>query len=86
MDWVLDAGVGVLGFLTFLVIYFWVFSVFLFHKWWENYSWYWNMAENKRNKLAIAATFAGGAALWLSWEFLLPAWWKEATPMLISDA
>ena len=73
---------SVLGFATFLLMYLWIFMLFGFHKWWQNYKWYWDMPKEKRSNWAALATAVGGLLIWAIWSFVLPDWWKAATPMV----
>ena len=84
-SFIVDTLIWMLGLCTFLLIYLWIFTIFGFHKWWERYSWYWAISEKQRNNRVFASTIAGAVALWFLWEYLLPDWWKAATPMMSYD-
>jgi hypothetical protein len=77
-----DFLIGLLGFSTFLVIYFWIFSVFAFGAFFERFDWYWDISKERRQSIPFLATVLGGVGIWLSWEYVLPDWWKSATPLM----
>ncbi|MDZ4307342.1 hypothetical protein [Allopontixanthobacter sp.] len=76
---------AVLGFVTFLTIYFWIFSYFYFHSRIERLVWRGKLSEKRVQPIAFSLTVAGGIVIWLLWRFVLPDWWIEATPMIVAD-
>lgn len=78
-------GAGLLGFATFLLAYFWVFSIFLFFRLLEDHPRTENLSKDAIRRIAFGLTVVGGVAIWLAFEYLLPRWWIEATPMLNYD-
>ncbi len=80
-----DFLAGVLGFVTFLLVYFWVFSFFVFHEHFWRFAWFRELTDDGRRNSAFAAMLIGAAILWLAWEYLLPDWWKSSTPMMSYD-
>lgn len=76
---------GLLGFLTFLVAYFWIFSYFAFFRWLDRRAGYTREGEGRRRMIAFWMTVLGGALLWLAWTYALPDWWRQATWSISSD-
>lgn len=82
IDFLARAGAALLGFATFLLAWSWVFSYFLFARLLENHPRTGHLSRDTIQRIAFALTVAGGIAIWLAFEYLLPSWWLAATPML----
>jgi len=68
-----------LGFVTFVVAYLWVFTYPLIANWLERRANYAPEGRERRQRIAFALMIAGGVALWLTWEYVLPDWWRNST-------
>lgn len=75
-------GAGILGIATFLLAYLWILSFFLFHRLLEHHPRTEHLSKDAKRRIAFGLTAAGGVAIWLAFEYVLPSWWLAATPIV----
>lgn len=80
-----ELAISLLGFLTFAIAYCWIFTFLFMGRFLERFSWYRNLPDRRQSAVSGWIVIAGIPVLWLTWAYLLPEWWKDATPLIASD-
>lgn len=74
-----------IGLATFLVAFFWA-SLFLFlPQWLRGFDWYRSLPDDSRLRVVSWTVIGGAIVMLLLWQFVLPDWWKSATPLWTND-
>lgn len=76
---------GLIGFLTGILAYLWIFTIFFFMRWLDNASWFQRQTRVTAQTAAGWLTIGGAVLFWLLWRYVLPDWWIEATPLLVYE-
>lgn len=76
---------GLLGFVTFLVLYLWIIVFFVLHRFLERWPRTQSKGADWHRNVAAGLWLASATGLWLLWTYILPDWWIAATPMLTFD-